>query len=74
MCYPWSPDQEAEDESPAAPNSRLTRTLGIVIEALGRVPSSNIEQKIRRSLSAEEAELDAAHRFYDYIQGFSDQK
>ena len=74
ICYPWSPGQEAEHKSPAAPNSKLTRTLGVVIEALGRVPPSNIEQKIRRSLSAGEAELDAANRFYDYVQGFSDQK
>lgn len=74
VCYPWSPNQEAEGESPAAPNSKLTLTLGVVMEALGRVPPSNIEQKIRRSLSAEEAELDAASHFYDYVQGFSDQK
>jgi hypothetical protein len=74
ICYPWSPDQDAEDQSPAAPNSKLTRTLGVVMEALGRAPPLNIEQKIRRSLSAEDVELDAANRLYDYVQGFSDQK
>jgi len=44
------------------------------MEAPGRAPPANIEQKIRRALSDHDASSDAADRFYDRIQGFSDRK
>ena len=73
-CYPWSPSEPEPPESPTATNSRLARVFGLVLEALGKKPPSNIEQAIRRALEYEDEELAESNQWYNEVQGFGDQQ
>lgn len=72
-CYPAGFGMEKVDASPAAPNSRLTRTFAVVLEALGWSAPANIEQTIRRALERHDAAEAAAASFVERVQGFADQ-
>ena len=74
VCYPWKSNGSREVEPPAATNSRLTRTVSIVLEALGRPVPQSIEKKIRRALAAEASYEARVDEWYNRVQGFSDQK
>lgn len=71
-CYPAGFASEFANASPAAPNSRLTRTLAVVLEALGWPTPTNLEQVIRRALERHDADEAAAADFVDRVQGFAD--
>lgn len=73
-CYPWSPSEPEPAESPTATNSRLSRVFGLVLEALGKKPPSNVDQAIWRALKYEDEEQAESNQWYNEVQGFGDQQ
>lgn len=73
-CYPWSSSEPEPSESPTATNSRLARVFGLVLEALGKKPPSNVDQAIRRALEYEDEEQAESNQWYNEVQGFGDQQ
>ena len=73
-CYPWSLSEPEPPESPTATNSKLARVFGLVLEALGKKPPSNVERSIIRALEYEDREQSTPTQWYNEVQGLRDQQ